>query len=387
MKVAVLNTHPIQYFSPLYKRLTVDDSIDLTVYYCEMIGLETFFDEGFKKQISWDIPLVEGFKHKFLKNYWKKGDLKGFFSLINPSILSELLKNRYDAIIIHGTSHFTLVLAILFSKLIGTKVFIRKASHTLTKVHHHRSKTKKWLTEMLIRMCNGCLAVGKLNRIYYQTLGIADEMIFLVPNAVDNDRFIAASTMSKDEIIQLKSHHGIDPELPTILFVSRFLESKRAIDLLQAYKLLEKKGIQANLLLIGSGEDEQNIRNYVNTEKLKNVHLLGFINQLEMPKYYGISDVFVLPSEDETWGLVINEAMCAGLPVVTSDRVGAAYDLIKNRGTGFIHGVGDYEQLATYLEKLLVDAELRSSMGKQSLKVISDWDLDGSVSGIKKAIN
>ena len=97
-KLAIVNSHPIQYFAPLHRRLAGDPRIDLTVYFCSRQGFEEYLDPGFGTTVKYDIPLVEGFAHKFLPNLRNTDRMDGFFSMVNPSIISEFWRNRYDAI-------------------------------------------------------------------------------------------------------------------------------------------------------------------------------------------------------------------------------------------------------------------------------------------------
>ena len=112
---------------------------------------------------------------------------------------------------------------------------------------------------------------------------------------------------------------------------------------------------------------------------------VGFQNQSALPALFAASDIFVLPSSDEPWGLVVNEAMASGLPVIVSDDVGAATDLVQGRGTGRTYPVGDVERLADCLSELLGSGELRRAMGRTAESVIADWSPEASAAGIAAA--
>src|SRR6266480_2212820 len=112
-KLAILNTHPIQYFAPLYRRLAQEPDLDLTVYFCSRQGAEEYLDAGFGKRLKWDVSLLEGYRYKFLKNALKQDNVNGFWSLINFGIIKELGKNHYDGLLVNGHGHATYILAIL----------------------------------------------------------------------------------------------------------------------------------------------------------------------------------------------------------------------------------------------------------------------------------
>src|SRR5207244_3931253 len=118
-----------------------------------------------------------------------------------------------------------------------------------------------------------------------------------------------------------------------------------------------------------------------------NVHFVGFQNQSDLPKYYSIADVFVLPSENEPWGLIINEVMCGGVPVITTTDVGAAADLVVNDKTGYVYPTGDIEMLTKHLSDLLRDPKRAEQMGAHARQLIARWNYDLCVNGVRAALN
>ena len=141
-------------------------------------------------------------------------------------------------------------------------------------------------------------------------------------------------------------------DLPVILFASKMIPRKRPMDLLRAYVKIQER-INAALIFVGDGIERSLLEAYTKDNNLKNVYFTGFKNQTELPYYFAIADVFVLPSDDEPWGLIINEAMNFGLPIVTTEVVGSAPDLVKDGINGFIYPAGDIEKLVNCLSKVL----------------------------------
>ena len=165
-------------------------------------------------------------------------------------------------------------------------------------------------------------------------MGVTEERIFAVPFVVDNVRFMAASQIDTEYRRKVRRSLNVHDHRPIVLYAAKFTRGKRPDDLLRAAALLKREGILFRLVLIGSGEMEQELRVLATELELDNVDFVGFINQNRIPKYYAASDVFVLPSENETWGLAINEAMCAGLPIVASEEIGCVPDLVHNGVNG-----------------------------------------------------
>ena len=118
------------------------------------------------------------------------------------------------------------------------------------------------------------------------------------------------------------------------------------------------------------------------------IHFVGFKNQTELPKYYAIADVFVLPSQTgETWGLVVNEAMCFGLPIIASDIIGCAPDLVRHGENGFVFPSGNKEKLSDSIQDLISNQEKRMRFGNESLKIIQGYNYDKDVEGILSALD
>jgi glycosyltransferase involved in cell wall biosynthesis len=198
---------------------------------------------------------------------------------------------------------------------------------------------------------------------------------------VDNDFFFQQRDTLCIQKSELKRELGIAPETPVILYVAKLIPRKRPLDLLRAFEGLEPR---AALVFVGEGVLRGELDAYAHAKQIADVGFVGFKNQTELPRYYAMADIFVLPSAYEPWGLVINEAMCFGLPIITTDGVAAAYDLVKENG--FIYPIGDVTALRSRLQELILDPERRARMGRKSLEIISGWNYDADVQGILHAL-
>ena len=387
-RLAILNTHPIQYFAPLYRRLAREPEIDLTVYFCSRQGSEEYLDAGFGERIKWDTPLLDGYQHKFLNNLRAKDQVDGFWSLINPQIISELRNNRYDAVLVNGHNHASYLIAITAAKLLGIPVLMRCETH----LNLHRSGLKRAIRKPVMRLlynylCEACLPIGTLNREFYLFHGVKENRLFTVPYTVDNQYFATTSAQYVETTDHLKKQLGLPLDRLLILFASKLIPRKRPMDLLRAYHRLTELGVEAALVIVGSGEEETALKKYVEEHQLAHVYFFGFRNQSELPKFYAIADVFVFPSENEPWGLILNEVMCSGLPVVVSRGVGAATDLVRHGENGFIYETGDIEGLSDYLFSIVTaQPELRKQMAQASRQIVDNWNYEQCVAGIKEAL-
>jgi glycosyltransferase involved in cell wall biosynthesis len=385
-RLAILNSHPIQYFAPLYRMLATHSQVDLMVYYCSQQGLKPYVDPGFGTALKWDIPLLDGYRYKFLPNWSWKQEVGGFWSLINPAIIGELRRGNYDAIIIYGYVYFTYWLAFLGAWLTGTPILMRGEANLLNYRPGWKRAIKRLGLTALFHGCASCLPIGRANADYYLHYGVPESKLFLAPYSVDNEFFMTAAQGFAAESKCLKARLGIDEGLPAILYASKMTPRKRAMDLLQAFHRLVQEGVQAQLLFVGDGEEHRRLEMYAEQHQLSNVRFLGFRNQSEMPQFYAIADIFVLPSAVEPWGLVINEAMCAGVPIVATDQVAAATDLIEHERNGYVYPVGNIGMLTQYLHKLLANPIQRVTMGRYSLEIISHWSYKECIDGILNAL-
>lgn len=374
IKLMVLVSHPIQYFAPVYRALAQRDDLDFSVLYRTRVGLDSYFDTGFGQAIQWDIPLLDGYPSSFLST---KTRLDG----MEWSVIAHLLRQRPDVLLLHGYSHVTNVLALVVAKLLGVSVLMR--GDTRASVHHVATGWKPRFKRMLFRLVDGCVSIGSDNHSYYESLGVADHRIHFAPFCVDNVAFKLGDQRSSVRDEQ-REQLDISSSAKVVLFASKLVERKRAIDLLRAFDLMRHEHEDVVLLIVGSGPEEPVLRQAA--ELMEGcVRFLGFKNQAELPALYAASDVFVLPSADEPWGLVVNEAMAAGLPVIVSNEVGAAPDLVEGKDTGLVYPVGDIAHLGIALNSLLGSAEARERMARNASALIERWGVSASAEGIALA--
>lgn len=384
-RLAVITPHVIQYQAPLYRALAARPEISLHVYFCSRWGIEQYRDPGFGKNFSWDRPLLEGYPHSFLRNVgWRSGP-STFFSLVNPAALGIVLSRRHDAVLVNGWSLATNWIAWAGSWLSGKPLLMRGESNGLQEPAGLKGSVKRAAVKTFLARSKGLLAIGARNAEFYRSCGVSSKRIFLTPYAVDNSFFLGQALHHTGQKVALRKSVGIPSDLPVILFSGKFQEKKRPLDLLRAFRIVREQ-TPAALVFVGDGALRAELERFIEENQLKNVYLMGFRNQTEIAQFYALSDIFVLPSDFEPWGLVVNEAMCFGLPIVASDQVGAAADLVQEGVNGYIFPVGDVDALAQRLVRLIQDTTLRQHMGEASERAISEWGLEHTVQGILAAL-
>lgn len=389
IRLAYLVTHPIQYQAPLLRLLARQPGLDLTVFFCSDFTAKKFLEPTLGRMIEWDIPLLEGYRYELLPALGGR-DRVSFLRPFNYGLEKRLREGGFQVLWIHGYNRWFHWLALWAAHRRGLKVLLRDEA-TLISAPRGLVKRllKRWFFAGLKRLVDGFLAIGRLNREYYRHYGVPDERIFAVPYAVDNDFFRAGAERAAAGREQLRRELGLSPDRPVILFVSKLEPRKRPADLLAAYIKLTESGAVSGppyLLFVGDGGQRGTLEELVNEKQLAGVRFLGFKNQTELPAYYDLCDVFVLPSVQEPWGLVVNEVMNAGRAVIVSDQVGCGPDLVRNGENGFIFRAGDVAGLAEALTRVLENRETCRLLGQQSLKIIAAWGLEEDILGLKKAL-
>lgn len=390
-RLAVLASHPIQYQVPLWQRLAANEEVDLTVLYCGEEGAMERKDPEFGISFKWDVPLLEGYRFRFLKNYSPRPG-PGFWGKMNPGILVELWKNKYDALLVFG--HFGLfnLLGFFGAWLTRTPVLLRGVSS----VYYDSVLGRKAVLRIAKRLylCNlfrfgvsGFLYIGERNKRFYGCYGVPEGKLFFFPYAVDNDFFWDESRRYRAEREEIRRELGIGSEAVVILFAAKLIPKKNPMEILVAYRnLRDLKNVA--LAIVGDGDLRPEMEIYVRREGLRNVFFFGFQNQREMPKYYAISDIFVrtdLPDKGD-WGATVNEALACGVPVVSSNAVGSQEDLIVEGENGFVYRFGDTEGLISILRKLLQEKERREGMREACRTAIAGWSYERDVEGVLKAL-
>lgn len=259
-------------------------------------------------------------------------------------------------------------------------VLIRGESNLLPALPPWKSALKRIVLRNLFCRTSAFLAIGRYNADFYRAYGVPQEKIYLIPYAVNNDFFLSQADKLANCKGELKRELGIAPDLPVVLYSGKLIKKKHPSDLLRAFEYVSKTQ-KAVLVYVGAGSLEPELKQYAEARHLP-VVFAGFRNQTELPKWFAIADVFALPSGEEPWGLVVNEAMCFSLPVVASDQVGATGDLVRGGVNGFVFRTGDARSLSEHLQLLLSDPVLRARFGQKSREIIEYWSYRENVNGI-----
>lgn len=386
MKLGFLLSHPVQYYSPWFCALAKEH--DVTVYYAHTQTPTQQSDSGFGVAFDWDIDLLAGYKYKFLDNVSAKPNVNLFSGCDTPGILSEVKHSDYDAFVVMGWYLKSYWQAVWACRQTKTPIFVRGDSQLLTPRSSLRKYLKNFFYPIMLSPFDGFLSVGQRFSQYLKHYQVPSRKIYHVPHFVNNYWFCQeALKVSNLERKQLRYQmFSATVNSIVILFVGKFMPLKRPADIIDALAVLRDKNIDCLAVFIGHGELASALELLASQRNVP-CYFGGFQNQKELPKYYALSDVLVLPSDSETWGLVVNEAMACGLPAIVSDSVGCAPDLISSDDTGYIFPCGDVNALAERIEKFLVRKQAGHDFGRAVKDKISQYSVEVGVERTVDAIH
>ena len=353
--LGVLLTHPIQYYTPLFRELHQRDDIQLTVYYGHR-PTPMELGVGFGREIGWGINLLDGYRYEFLENRSRHPSVssESFGGCDTPGIAPIIARANFSAFLVFGWHSKSALQATLACWRTGTPVLVRGDSNLVANRNAVPKAILKWLIlRALVPRYHAALPVGARSKEFFLHYGADSSRLMVVPHFVDNIHFARA----RNEVLRIatRSRLRIAETADVFLFVGKLVKRKEPLLLLEAMRSLTStvQREQVHLIMVGDGELREECQDYARRYGLP-VTFLGFLDQEELLEAYAASDMLVLPSSClETWGLVVNEAMAAGLPAVVSDTVGCAPDLVLESNTGFVFRSGDPTSLRDKMARWL----------------------------------
>jgi len=377
-RLAIVTTHPIQYYAPIFKLLQQRGKLDVMVFYTWGEQSAKKYDPGFGATVSWDIPLLDGYPYTWAENTSDDPGTHHYKGIINPKLTQQISDWKPDTIMVIGwawQSHLK-VMRYFKGKM---PVYFRGDSTLLVEPAGIKGMLKSLFLKWVYKHVDIAFYVGANNKAYFKKYGLKDDQLVFAPHAIDNDRFGQDLSVQAGE---LRSSFGIKPDDILVLFAGKFEPVKNVELLVSAFIKLNRPGV--HLLLVGNGMLEGRIRELA--ASYPNIHFKGFTNQSEMPAVYQACDLFCLPSVSESWGLAVNEAMAGGRAVLVSDTVGCAADLVKVGHNGSVFKSGDENDLLKHLELLTRPKEELIKFGGNSRDAIQQWSFVNIAAAIEHTL-
>jgi len=423
MRLSIIASHPIQYQAPFYRALAAVPGMDLLVHYGFLPDAKAQ-GKGFGVEFSWDIPLLDGYRHEVFgfenAGAARAGAKPGAFgdaahtgqerfshqtqggagacpglgneaplglkvAPFGPAsawiqstklLFASLRTFRPDAILCTGWHHPVMYAGLAAAVLSGRPRILRCEANTL----RPRRLPARLFHRTMLDLYDAFLPIGIANREYYRTFGVRDDDMFGAPYFIDNARF--AEISGGADRTALRTRWGIPPDAFCFLFSGKLENKKNPLLIVEAMRGLPG----AHLLIAGSGALEPRMRSLA-ADLGVGCSFAGFLNQSEIPLAYAAADCLVLPSDaGETWGLVVNEAMACGRPAIVCDLVGCRQDLIEEDVTGTSFPFGDVGALAECLRKMSAAPDLAIKMGRQARGHIRKFSIAQAQDGILSAV-
>jgi len=398
--LAILSTHPIQYQVPLWQALAKTGSVPFKVWYLTAHGTEPSYDRQFGKSFAWDLDVLSGYPHRFLKVN-SGADVSSFSKLRIVERLTPLLREKeVSALWVQGWNVLAYWQVVWQAHAAGVPVWLRGESNDLAITAAWKKPLKQVLLRQFFGRVEKFLYIGEANRRFYANYGVRPEQLSPAPYCVDNERLASQAVGLRPGRKDIRREWGIANDAFCVLFAGKFIDKKRPFDLVNALKdaRLAQPDRPLHILFVGSGDLGQPLRRAcqvvfnaeTSNKTINGVHenatapratFAGFLNQKEISRAYVAADCLVLPSDArETWGLVVNEAMASGLPCVVSDACGCAEDLVAPINSQLVYPLGDTSALAGALLELIRRPPSISALREQ----VNKFDLDVTVKTVNK---
>lgn len=350
-RLAVVLSHPTQYYSPWFRWVSTHTSIEFRVFYLWNFGVTGQRDPKFEVTIRWDVDLVSGYEHEFIPNTSSDPGTHHFTGLKNPSLIDRLSSWKPDAVLLFGYNWSAHARALIWARRRRIPLLFRGDSHFLGR--GLPAWPKRLILRTLYAQFAAVLPVGVANSEYFFALGVPPQRQFLSPHSVDDELFDPTTPAHLAASARLRTELNIGKDNHVVLFAGKFVPEKQPLQLLETFLRLARNG--TCLVFVGDGPEKAKLLSRANGSK--SVRFLPFANQTEMPARYLLADIFALPSIGfyETWGLAVNEAMHMGTPALVSNRVGCQRDLVTDGETGWVFPATDGAALARALDTAITE--------------------------------
>lgn len=379
-KIAIVTSHPIQYNAPWFRLLAERGVVVPRVFYTwEQSNSGEQYDPDFRKKIAWDIPLLEGYDYRFVRNISTDPGTHHFKGLINPELNKEIMEWGPDAVLVFGWSFHSHLRCLRYFHG-KVPVLFRGDSTLLDEQPGIKRLLRRLFLKWVYRHVDIALYTGANNREYFEKHGLRGRQLLFAPHAVDNQRFGKLDTEYTREAALLRSSLGIEATDLVLLFAGKLYPIKNPFFLLEIAKRVPDPRLK--IVFVGNGILEEELKQAAAGDP--RIRFMEFQNQSRMPVVYRLGDIFVLPSRSETWGLGANEAMASGCALMLSNKVGGAVDLVVDGRNGVVLGTEDWDKGGELISRLLTDRDALAKMKNASRDIIDNFSYEHIVDAIEK---
>jgi glycosyltransferase involved in cell wall biosynthesis len=375
LRVAVINTHPIQHFAPLWREIGAQNRVELRVFYCSDWGAAEYHDQEFGETFKWDVDLLSGYDSQFLK-LWKRPEKLGFWETNNSDVEDALRSFNPDVVVLFGYNHLTTWRALLWARLRGVRTLVFCDSE----LKHVRSAWRSAIKEVVVRsflaLVDGGLPIGDCNADYLRHYGLPHDRLYWSAYPVDGRRLLDSVPNVTATRALIRGKYQIDGADFVFASIGKYIRRKRHQDVVHAWmRLPQALRARSAILLIGEGPERHQLKQLA-VRANGRVVLTGFVNQSSIASYYAACDALVVASELDAHPLVVTEALFFGLPVIASDAIGCIgpNDTLREGETGLIYRCGDVPALSAALQQVMLDEALRQRLSAGAREIAPGQD-------------
>jgi glycosyltransferase involved in cell wall biosynthesis len=369
-RLVVLTEIIAPYRIPVFNALAERGDVDLHVI---------FLSETDHSMRQWRVYAEEiRFSYEVLPSWRKR--LGKYNVLVNQSVTTALERAQPEVMVCGGYNYLASWQAQRWANRKGVP-FLLWCESTASDQRGGR-RVVEALKENFLRGCDGFVVPGKSAMEYVRQMDRLSRRIFVAPNAVDSNLFSRGRQEARVREERLRGELGLPQRY--FLFVGRLVEAKGVLDLLEAYgRLSAELRAEVGLVFAGDGPKRAEFESVARSIFPGTIHFAGFVHRDDLPGYYSLAECFVFPTHSDTWGMVVNEAMACGLPVICSQAAGCAADLV--RGNGRMVAARDVQQLAAAMREVATDPELRKRMSRESEELIQQYSPEACATGLAEA--
>lgn len=386
LRLAVVVSHPIQYFVPLYRALAKSDGCDLRVFFASRIGLESYRDTVMGVDLAWKMDLLGGYASEFLPGAEAIREI-GFRQVDNPGIGRRLAAFGPDAVIINGYALMTMLRALAWCRMHRVPAIMLSDSSINASAGGWRAALKRRIGPLLLKQFSAFLTMSDRSEAYFRRLGVPANRLFRTPTVIDG-MFWRARAERTAIRGRRRAELGLQADEVALLYVGKLYPGKRVGDLVAALAALRARGLasKVRLLVAGDGVDRAELERLATRDGVP-ATFLGFQNIDQLPDLYCAADVLAHPAEVEQYGMVALEAAVLGLPLILSDRVGSIGEtsIARPDVNALVYPCGGVEALAASIDRLARDSALRRAMSDASLEISQEHEGLSSVTGVYEA--
>lgn len=375
--------NPTQYHSPIWRAIAHSE-IEVEVLFGDEIGAKPFYSAECASIIEWDVPVLEGYAHRFFKN-WSASSRKGFWSRTNPSIFSYVFRNNSAYVLIHGYDTASSWL-VYFAALLSRKKIIWRGETI-----EPRGGGRKWIKTVKSIVlpiyflgCHKMLYSCILNKLYLEKfLPVNSPKLVSFPCAVDNSFFCTNRLNETADKERLRQELGLPENHVVIASCSRLTKRKRIELIIESISRMTSK--EVSLLLIGDGVENQSLTRLAKSLGVQ-LKVTGIVGQYKVAQLLSIVDVFVLMSSYDASPKALNEAANYAIPLIASEGIGTSRDLVHHGVNGYVICAGEESRLTGYFDLLVSDPKKRKKMGEKTKDIIENYSIDSDLDGLREAM-